>query len=163
MTVVFTPLAARFSATSSPMKPPPATTARLISPASTAARRPMASSGVRITNTFFRSRPGSDDQLVIGVLRHLASPEILGLHLMLGGLHRHSLSLGENLCTGELRKLFRGVYDQLTLLVNHVAHVVGQAAAGIGDVLALGQHCHFTAAVLPQQLGRHLGACRHAA
>ena len=57
MTVVFTLLAARFSATSRPMKPPPATTARLISPASTASRRPMASSGVRITNTFFRSSP----------------------------------------------------------------------------------------------------------
>ena len=57
ITVVFTPLAARFYATSRPMKPPPATTARLISPASRASRRAMASSGVRMTNTFFRSRP----------------------------------------------------------------------------------------------------------
>ena len=60
ITVVLTPLTARFSATSRPMKPPPATTARLISPASTAARRAMASSGVRMTNTFFRSSPWAD-------------------------------------------------------------------------------------------------------
>ena len=60
MTVVFTPRAARFSATSRPMKPPPATTARLTAPDSTASRRAMASSGVRMPKTFFRSMPATE-------------------------------------------------------------------------------------------------------
>ena len=59
MTLTRTPLRARFSATSRPMKPPPATTARLMPPASTASRRAMASSGVRMTKTFFTFSPGT--------------------------------------------------------------------------------------------------------
>ena len=57
MTDTFTPFSFRFSATSSPIKPPPATTARLMLPPSTAAFKASASSGVRIKNTFSRSIP----------------------------------------------------------------------------------------------------------
>ena len=48
MTETLTPWPAKFSATSRPIKPPPTTRARLISPASMACRRVMASSGVLI-------------------------------------------------------------------------------------------------------------------
>ena len=58
-TVTFTPRAIRFSAISSPMNPPPTTTALRQLLFSTYARMPIASSGVRIVNTPGSCVPGT--------------------------------------------------------------------------------------------------------
>ena len=58
-TVTSSPLASRFSATSSPMKPPPTTTARRHWFCSAQSRAAMASSGVRIVKTPGRPVPGT--------------------------------------------------------------------------------------------------------
>ena len=59
ITETLTPLAARFSATSRPMKPAPQTTARFTAPVSSSSRSAIASSGFLMTKTFLSSAPGS--------------------------------------------------------------------------------------------------------
>lgn len=68
-----------------------------------------------------------------------------------------------DLCTSEPGEGLRGVYHQLAPLLNHVAHVVGQAAARIGDVRPLGENLHLPVRPLPLQLGRYLGPGGYAA
>ena len=107
--------------------------------------------------------PGGDDQLVVGVGGSFACFEVLGLHGVLRRMDRHGLGLGEDLRAGELLVLLRGVDDELGLVLDDAAYVVGQAAPGVGDVFALGQHRHLAGTVLPQELCGRLRSCRHAA
>ena len=59
MTVTARPFCIRFSATSRPMKPPPATTARLAPVCSRYSRSSMASCGVRMVKTPGNETPGN--------------------------------------------------------------------------------------------------------
>ena len=108
-------------------------------------------------------RAGGDDQLVIAVLRHLPGVEVLRLHHVPVRMDGHGLGLSLDAGPGEGSKLLRRVDDQLALCLDHPAHVVGQAAARIGDVLPLGKDRHLAGAVLPHQLGGSLSTGGYAA
>ena len=108
-------------------------------------------------------RAGGDNQLVVPVLLHLAGLQIPGLHLVFGAFDGGGLHLRQHLRAGEPGELLRGVDDQLPLLMDDIAHIVGQAAAGVGDVLALCQNRDLAAPVLPQELGRSFCSGGHAA
>ena len=103
-------------------------------------------------------RAGGDDQLVVG--HHLAVCEgnRLGRSIHFGCLH-----LGFDLYPGKAHVLFGGVDDELVPGLDQPAYIVGQAAAGIGDILALGVNGDLCAAVLTHQLGGGFGACGNAA
>ena len=101
---------------------------------------------------------GGDDQLIVG--DHFAVCEGHGLG---GSVNRHSLHPGLDLHTGQAHVLSGGVDDQLLPGLDAAAHIVGQAAAGIGNVLALGVNGDLGAAVPAHQLGSGLGTGGNAA
>ena len=95
---------------------------------------------------------GSDDQLVVG--NDFAVCESNGLG---SSVNAHSFHLGLDLNAGEAGVLCRGVDDQLVTAFDAAANIVGQAAASIGNILALGVNGDFRAAILTHQLGSGLG------
>ena len=76
----------------------------------------------------------------------------------MGGLPKRA-----HLHASESLVLLGGVDDQLGLVLNGTAHIIGQPAASVGDVRALGDDKHLICAVLPLTFGSGLGASGHAA
>ena len=107
--------------------------------------------------------PGGDDQLVIAILRRLAGSEVPGLHNM--PVRVDGYGLGFHLHPGpcEGGEFLRRIDDQLAFFMDHIAYVIGQAAAGVGDVLSLGQNRHLAGAVLPLEFGGGFGPRGYAA
>ena len=63
--------------------------------------------------------------------------------------------------TGQRCIFFRGVNNEVAPLFDNAAHIIGQPAAGIGDICALGDQCHLCASILPLQLGCRFGSGGH--
>ena len=89
---------------------------------------------------------------------HVAHGHGLGVGVHGGGLHT-----GDHVHAGQALVLCGGVDDQLVPGLNAAAHIVGQAAPGIGNVLALGVDGDVGVPVLTLELGGGLGACGNAA
>ena len=79
------------------------------------------------------------------------------------GIDGNSLHAGVNLHTGKSGELLRRVDDQLIPALDGPADVIGQTAAGIGDVGSLGQQHHLVLPVFPLQLGGSFGSGGHTA
>ena len=105
-----------------------------------------------------RSRAGGDDQLVVGSDLAIREGHGLGGSVNLGGFHP-----GFDLHTGEAHELFGGVDDEFVSGFDGPAHIVGQAAAGIGNIAPLGVDGDLGAAVLTHELRSGLGAGGNAA
>ena len=136
------PRCSRFSATSSPTKPPPTTTA---------VRRPVDGRDhpVRVLHVAQGQRAadagdggheglgaGGEDQLVVGegllaARGHVAHHDLLGLTVDLHRLGAHAHVQPEPVVQG-----LRGLQQQRRTVLDHSAHVIGKAAVGEGHVAA---------------------------
>ena len=77
-------------------------------------------------------------------------------------VNAHSFHPGTNLGTGEGGELGGGIDDQFLPGFDAAAHVIGQAASGIGNVGSFGVNADFCAAILAQNFGLCLGTGSHA-
>jgi len=98
-----------------------------------------------------------DNQLVIGNGFTVGETDIFG-----GCVYDHGLHLRPDFHTGQSGILFRRIDNQFLPGLDTPAHIVGQAAARIGDVLTLGIDCDLCAAVLTHQLCGSFRACGNA-
>ena len=106
---------------------------------------------------------GGDHQFVIALGEDLAGLQVPGGDGLGGPVQAGDLHAGAYLGAGEGHEGLRSVHHQLVPGLDHVAHVIRQAAAGVGDVLPHGQDPHLCVPLLPLQLGRDLRPRRHAA
>ena len=73
------------------------------------------------------------------------------------------LAAGDHLSAGESGIFLGSVDDQFLTAADGAAYIVGQAAAGVGDVLTFIQNDDFRAAVLPLDFSSGLRTGGHAA
>ena len=103
----------------------------------------------------------SDDQLVVAMdgLNAVAdSSNGLGRTIK-GG----DFGVVVDLSAGQRLKALGGVDEELLALGNDLADIVGQAAAGVGDILGLGQDDDLSGGIFTTQLGSCLGTGSNAA
>ena len=98
-------------------------------------------------------RAGGDDQLVIAHNLAVCEGDRLG-----GSIHGCGFHSRSDLHAGQPPVLFGGVHDELIPGLNRPAHIVGQAAARVGNIPSLGIDRDLGGPVLPHQLGGSLGA-----
>ena len=110
-----------------------------------------------------RACAGGDHQLVIAEGLLFAGSKVHSGHLLCRAVNLRRLGTDKHLCAGQALVLCRSVNNQLFLLANDVAHIIRQAAAGIGDILALIKNHNLIAAVFAHQLRRNFGTGSNAA
>lgn len=108
-------------------------------------------------------RAGGNDQGIVFIGLGLTAGQVLGSHGLGRRVQAHGLPAGEHLGAGEGGVLLRGIHDQLVTGLNQAAHIIGQAAARVGDVPVLDQNGHIRGLILPFNFGSSLGTGGNAA
>ncbi len=89
--------------------------------------------------------------------------QILRRRLLPGRIKRHHFPLRIDHRPGQRAVLLRRIHDQLLLLRDRSAHIIGQSAARIGNVLSLGDDGHLRFRIHPFKFRRSLRSGRHPA
>ena len=92
-----------------------------------------------------------------------ARAQILRRRLLPGRIKRHHFPLRIDHRPGQRAVLLRCIHDQLPLLRDRSAHIIGQSAARIGNVLSLRDNGHLRFRIHPFKFRRSLRSGRHPA
>ena len=90
-----------------------------------------------------------------------ARAQILRRRLLPNRIKRHHFPLRIDHRPGQRAVLLRRIHDQLLLLRNRSAHIIGQSAARIGNVLSLRDDGHLRFRIHPFEFRRSLRSGRH--
>ena len=154
------------------MNPPPTTTARRTFCSTTRSLKRSVSSTVRRVSTRAPSTPGSAGFMAAARARAAACRSFPRIPAAQKLPHPNSLcravdgkclAVHPHVDMEALKKALRGLQGQLLFVLDHPAHVVGQAAVGVRNKAAALQHHDLCLFVEAAQAGRCRSAPRHAA
>ena len=106
---------------------------------------------------------GSDDQLIVCMGAFSSGRQIDSGNLLVCPVQGRDLHTGADLRASQSHKCLRSVDDQIFTGLDDISHIIRQAAARVGDILALCQDQHFAVPLFPLQFSGDLGTCGHAA